>query len=283
MGLFSLFSKKPQETGDDLDPAAKPRRSRVGKPSNDEPVDPMLPEKKRARRRLIGAVALVLAAIIGLPMVFDSEPKPLSDDIDIQIPSRDKTAPATSNPMPLPPEPGTSEPKAEAVSRADSAIPSPVAASTPAFTAAPADKAPAETGPAVVKGSTDTKSAVASQPAPVSGPPKPLPVQTSSPARPAAGAQESAAAATDKIAEKIAEKSRARFVVQVAAVSSQAKADQLLNRLKKAGIQSYSQKISTRDGERFRIRLGPFSSREEADKARSRLSPLRLSGTVQSL
>lgn len=48
-----------------------------------------LPEKKRARRRLIGAVALVLAAIIGLPMVFDSEPKPGTTKIAIEIPSKD--------------------------------------------------------------------------------------------------------------------------------------------------------------------------------------------------
>lgn len=48
-----------------------------------------LPEKKRARRRLIGAVALVLAAIIGLPMVFDSEPQPGKSKIAIEIPAKD--------------------------------------------------------------------------------------------------------------------------------------------------------------------------------------------------
>ena len=34
--------------------------------------------ERRARRRLVGAVALVLAVVIGLPMVLDSEPKLLS-------------------------------------------------------------------------------------------------------------------------------------------------------------------------------------------------------------
>jgi DedD protein len=38
-------------------------------------------------------LALVLAAIIGLPMLLDSEPKPLADDITIQIPSKDKSLP----------------------------------------------------------------------------------------------------------------------------------------------------------------------------------------------
>jgi DedD protein len=42
--------------------------------------------KKRARRRLVGAVALVLIVIVFLPMLLDSEPKPLSEDISINIP-----------------------------------------------------------------------------------------------------------------------------------------------------------------------------------------------------
>jgi DedD protein len=62
----------------------------------------MLPEKKRARRRLVGAIALALAAAVGLPMLLDSQPKPLAGDIAIQIPSKDKAAP-----LPVPAEPST--------------------------------------------------------------------------------------------------------------------------------------------------------------------------------
>jgi DedD protein len=51
-------------------------------------LDPTLPEKQRARRRLVGAVALVVAAVVILPMVLDSHPKPVTDDISIDIPSR---------------------------------------------------------------------------------------------------------------------------------------------------------------------------------------------------
>lgn len=61
-----------------------------------------LPEKKRARRRLIGAVALVLAAVIGLPMIFDSEPKPVLQKIAIEIPSKD-TPFSASTPAPARP------------------------------------------------------------------------------------------------------------------------------------------------------------------------------------
>ena len=51
-------------------------------------LDPTLPEKQRARRRLVGALALVAAAVIILPMVLDSHPKPVTDDISIDIPAR---------------------------------------------------------------------------------------------------------------------------------------------------------------------------------------------------
>lgn len=64
-------------------------------------------------------------------------------------------------------------------------------------------------------------------------------------------------------------------------MASKAKADELQNRLKQAGIKSYSQKISTRDGERYRVRVGPFGSRDEADKMRARLSKMGLSASVQ--
>ncbi len=50
-------------------------------------LDPTLPEKQRARRRLVGAIALVAAAVIILPMVLDSHPKPVTDDISIDIPN----------------------------------------------------------------------------------------------------------------------------------------------------------------------------------------------------
>lgn len=80
---------------------SKPRKSgKRSESSRKNTADDVaaLPEKKRARRRLIGAVALVLAAVIGLPMVFDSEPKSSTAKIAIEIPSKDlpvSTAPDT--------------------------------------------------------------------------------------------------------------------------------------------------------------------------------------------
>jgi len=47
--------------------------------------------KRRGRRRLVGAIALVLAAVIVLPMVFDSEPKGTAPPVSVRIPSEDES------------------------------------------------------------------------------------------------------------------------------------------------------------------------------------------------
>ena len=46
--------------------------------------------RKRATFRLIGAGVLVLAAVIGFPMVFDSAPRPIPVDVKIEIPDKNK-------------------------------------------------------------------------------------------------------------------------------------------------------------------------------------------------
>jgi DedD protein len=112
MGLFSFFKKNKQDrAAEDSgrfyskdDDAAVGERARAKRASNAgggasrrPGNDPLLPEKKRARRRLVGAVALALAAAVGLPMLLDSGPKPGSADIAIQVPSKEKAAP-----LPLP-------------------------------------------------------------------------------------------------------------------------------------------------------------------------------------
>ena len=45
--------------------------------------------KRRARRRLVGAIALVLLVVIVLPVILDQEPKPVRHDLTVQIPSQD--------------------------------------------------------------------------------------------------------------------------------------------------------------------------------------------------
>ncbi len=99
MGIFS-FGKKddaPNRRGANTSSTRAARGERVERRTRRTErtvdadamlLDPTLPEKQRARRRLVGAVALVVAAVVILPMVLDSHPKPVTDDISIDIPSR---------------------------------------------------------------------------------------------------------------------------------------------------------------------------------------------------
>jgi len=259
MGLFS-FGGKPQQDADDDQTPVRPRRS--ARTPEDEPMDPMLPEKKRARRRLIGATALVLAAVIGLPMIFDSEPRPISQDINIQIPPRDKAPAMNASPMPLPPAPAVSSEAPQPEQRPETQKP------------AVADSAPSAPKGAEVK-----------------------PEQRQLSSAPPTGDKAATVAVGDKRvdslldkpsvaapeATKSVDKDKGRFIVQVAAVSNKAKVDELLQKLKRGGIDGYWQKVTTKEGDRFRVRVGPFSSRSEAEKMSKRIDKLGLQGTVQAI
>jgi len=63
--------------------------------------DEELQLKKRARRRLVGAIALVLLIVVFLPMVLDNEPKPLNQDVAITIPPIPKPESIPQDPAPI--------------------------------------------------------------------------------------------------------------------------------------------------------------------------------------
>jgi DedD protein len=105
------------------------------------------------------------------------------------------------------------------------------------------------------------------------------------PATPAAPAASDDAARAMAILEgKPAEKKPAaaggKFVIQVAALATQDKVNELRNKLSAAGIHSFTQKIATQAGDRTRIRVGPFASREEAERMGGRIKKLGLNATV---
>lgn len=378
MGLFSKFSKNKQEAAgqdsgyyskaDDQAVLERARSKRAG--SADGPAarrsrsgdDPALPEKKRARRRLVGAVALALGVAIGLPMLLDSEPKPLASDIAIQIPSKDKPAEPASVPHS---NTGRGVPDVAALDKNEEIVDAP-APVKPAAAPAPVAAAPA-TKPAAAAPVPAPAASLAAAPAANTATPAVKPVHTE-PAPPAKDlAKEAAAkAAADKLAleaklakehkalelkeakeraeakakaeheQKLAdakaEKARAeleakarqdakakleqeqklakakadaeakhpksddstramailedkpsdtRYMVQVAAVASQEKVDELQNKLKEAGIKSFTQKVNTAGGGALtRIRVGPFSSKDEAEKVRAKLSKIGLSSSL---
>jgi len=67
--------------------------------------------KRRGRRRLVGAVALVLLAVIVLPMVFDPEPKSTLAPVSVRIPGENDT-PFAPKPPPSAPKPEPAAPAA---------------------------------------------------------------------------------------------------------------------------------------------------------------------------
>lgn len=294
MGLFSFLDKNKQAIDEEDNPPVKARRTRRSESSEaQEPLDPALPEKRRARRRLIGATALVLAAIIGLPMIFDSEPKPFSDDIAIQIPARD--APTTRQSAPSLPTLELSPP-VNTVPMVDKPS-APVTAVAPIKSDAPAPVAKAVV-PEPVQPEKEVKKEVVTKEVTKAAPKEATKEATKESAKVASkdnAKDKSGDKAKDKANSKAANNKSPsdsknaksnkelpiRYVLQVATLANKAKADEMQEKLKKAGIKSYSQKISTNAGERIRIRVGPFVNKEEADKMRARLSKLGLSGSLQ--
>ncbi|MFC5474849.1 SPOR domain-containing protein [Paraherbaspirillum soli] len=307
MGLFSFLRKNKQQTSseqgayhsrsdsrsdarfDEEAPVGRSRgKGKAGKHPN-EAVDPVLPEKKRARRRLVGAVALVLAVVIVLPMILDSEQKPLADDIAIQIPSRDKPAESAASAVSSAPTPVSNansldqqeeivEPASTAVAPMIPQPPKPAAATSTAV----APSAPKAVAP--IDGMPKAEAKPKPEPKPKSDP-KPESRPESKPNPSTADRHEDAARALAILdgradAPAASDKKPAKFVLQVAALASQDKVNELQGKLKEAGIHSYTQKIPTQSGERIRIRVGPFSNKEEAEKVRVKLAKLGLNGSL---
>jgi len=283
----------------------------AGRGRKDAP-DPVLPEKKRARRRLVGAIALAVAAIIGIPMLLDSEPKPVNGDIAIDIPSKER-APA----LPVPAAPPAVD-AADTLDKREEIVTAP--ATPPARTEPPrkvskydtelrdepipplvlAEKPapkPEKKVEAKVEAKPEPKVAKADKPVekPVKADkPKPVKKEDKPESHPLAadkGDDTSRALAiledkADGKADRPARPERApdvssqRFVLQVAALASQEKVTELQAKLAGAGLRSYTQKSETATGAHvIRVRVGPFS-KEEAEKNRGKLSAMGLSGSM---
>jgi DedD protein len=226
-----------------------------------EAIDPQLDElRRRARRRLVGAVVLALAAAVLVPMLLESEPRPLGEDVSVKIPPVDEGKFVTR----LGEKARTPEP-------APATIPAPPAESTPPVAAAnppaPAtgseaatEKPPAAEKPAPPAPRDDPKSPNASKPAapdkPVAAKDAPTPTE-SKPAAPKPAPDTPAKIGT--------------YSVQLAAFSDDKGANALASRLKKGGHPAYTEPYSTSRGTLWRVRVGPYPTREAAEAARSKL------------
>ena len=208
--------------------------------------------RKRARRRLIGAIALVTIVAVFLPMLLDHEPKPVNQDISIRIPSP-SSGTFTSKIVPVvPAAKSAAKPAPDTPAKSQT----PAKSDAPLVAAAPAAKPAAATPPA-----HDTEAVPPKKPAA-----KP-PAKSASAPKAAAQAQPDA-------------RSAGGYVVQVAALNDADKAKHMQEQITAAGVKSYTEVVPTAKGNVTRVRAGPFASRDEAEKTRDKLKGMGLNGNI---
>ncbi|HUR87751.1 MAG TPA: SPOR domain-containing protein [Ramlibacter sp.] len=208
--------------------------------------------RRRAKHRLIGASVLVLVGVVGFPLLFDSQPRPISVDIPIEIPDRNKVKPL---PAPAP------------------------AAVTPAVTQAPPPVAssPVVSAPAPAPAPTLAASVAKAGPAPA-----PAPAEAKPESRADDGAKALALLEGKPVANTPVD-GEGRFVVQVGAFADAVKARETRLKVEHAGLKTYTQVVETKEGKRIRVRVGPFASKADADRAAEKVKGLDLQASVLTL
>jgi len=237
--------------------------------------------RTRARRRLVGALVLLVAGVVGFPLLFDTQPRPLPADTPIVVPGRGlPTVPraqpaAPTSPVTLPPaDAGNETPMAD---RRTPAEPGQDAAAA----AASAPPAALSAASAAVRQADRHASATQAVPPPApQAAPSPAPQAAPSPgpsprphAAPPAAPQPAAAVAS----------AAGRFVVQVGAYTDAATLREARARVERLGLKTYTQVIENDSGRRTRVRVGPFGTRDEAAAAAGRIKAAGLPANILAL
>ena len=209
--------------------------------------------RTRARRRLIGAVVLLALGVVGFPLLFETQPRPVALDTPIELPAGKAATPPARPPSAVAraPLPVVTEAPVEVIVETEPAsvpkpAPAPVPAPAPASAPAPAPLA---------------------RPAPAPSPPAPKPDDG---ARARALLEGSAAS----------ESKSARFVVQVGAYTEAGALREARAKVEGLGLKTYTQVVETDAGKRTRVRVGPFANRDEADAAAAKLKAAGLPANI---
>jgi DedD protein len=224
-----------------------------GDPTPSASVQPESVERmrQRARHRLVGATVLVLIGVIGFPLLFDKQPRPIAVDTPIDIPDKNKVSP-----LALPAPPASSIAPLASVA-APATAPVALAASAPQSVVITESAEPAK----VVKPETSVVS-----------PPV---------AAKATEADKVQALLDGKVAQEPV--AAGRFVVQVGAFADPVRAREVRLKLERAGLKTYTHVAETKDGPRTRVRVGPFSSKAEAEKTAEKIKKLNLPAGLLTL
>ena len=270
MGLLSLFQRKTDTVAET--PSAEP--------------DAVAAARVRARRRLIGAAVLLGIGVVGFPLLFESQPRPVPVNIPIEIPSKDGAAPLA--------QPGPS-PALSAASAAtvlpDAELPMAPATARPSeITERAADAGREVAAPAVAVRTPTTTAAVAKPPAAASRPAAIAAPATASANTPTAAPTTAPTTATDGSRARALLNGQAasaaaagRLVVQVGAYTEPAKLKDARQKVEKLGFKTYTQVVEVDGSKRTRVRIGPFANKAEADKAAARIKASGLPAAILTL
>jgi len=269
----------------------------------DQIVDEM---KRKARRRLVGAIVLALAAAIMLPMLLEKEPRPLGDDVSVKIPPVDegkfvnrltgksgdaRALPKADERVESKAATSKAEPRSEPAATAGAA---PATVAAPEATAAKKSVAEAEQRALAPSAKTSTRSEANATPvadakssdsnaAPAEAKSaavetRPLPAEAKPADEKAATTVATAQPAPAPVAASPAKADG--FVVQLAAFADDKGANSLANKLKRAGYAAFVEPVHTSRGTLWRVRVGGYGSKPEAETARVKLKGEGYSGIV---
>ena len=290
MGLLSYFQR--QRPSPDARPGVG---AGAGAGAGAEPEvtpDAVAQARARALRRLVGASLLLAVGVIGFPLLFETQPRPIRLDVPIELVRKDAAAPSTppvpaAKPIALPSAEPVPEPVAEAASAAKPAAPmlseragdqgrevvvaAPAAASrtpTPPAAVAAASVLPVKpaTTPAINAEAVRARALLEGQAATAAA----VPATDATSAANAANAANAASAAS-------------RIVVQVGAYADADKLREVRSRVEKLGLKTYTQVVDNDGQKKTRVRVGPFATRPEADKTAARLRDAGLPVAVLTL
>jgi DedD protein len=245
-------------------------RKRTDEPSavsaQSESVEVM---RRRAKYRLIGATVLVLIGVVGFPMLFDKQPRPIAVDTPIDIPDKNKVLPLS-----------VPAPAAKDTARVERAEPSPTADAPKEeiVLIAPTRKTVVEVSQPVAE--PETKVVAKSVEKPVEKAAEKLAAKVAP--RSDDGAK-ALALLQGRAPEKKVEVVEGRFVVQVGAFAEEAGARTVRLKVEAAGLKTYTHVAQTKEGSRIRVRTGPYSTRAEAEKAAEKIKKLGLPAAILTL
>ncbi len=235
--------------------------------------DEVLEVRRRARRRLIGATALVMLLVIVPPWLMDLEPRPVTSTLTVEIPGKDQPKLDVSG---VPAATGSSP----TASKADTAT---TDASPPALIpGAATDRSREDPGVGAKAGAAASKEVAKPVAKAVAPPPDAVKLPAARDVKPKSGAESHAGdkapplVAAAKTGKEDAERAAAilnneGYFVPLGAYKSADNAKQVQQKASALGLRAFVEVVDINGVLQSRVRAGPFASRDGAEAARERL------------